>query len=135
MHRPTDSNLEPRLRKVAVDARRYPLLTFPPFCNGIGYYSSFSLLPKIVSTCPSHCTGVTKRPSIGMQTCFWDLEDVFLGSCLHSFTPRPFTDFKTPYFYYGKRDSPNLSKITPYAAVHPVKNSSEILQIFHKLHH
>ena len=65
---------------------QYPQKDFPPFMKGPLFLLSMPIVQKLALDCPYHCVGIDplKYRKREIKNCFWDLDDVFIGSCIKS---------------------------------------------------
>ena len=72
------------------------------------------------------------------SACFWTLEDVFFGSCIATFSNKPFTDFDLDMYNFsllgGVPSVESLNINDPPFAIHPVK-SARVLEKLHRFYH
>ena len=113
-------------RRWVVTQEEYPSQSYPPCCRGAFYFISTSLTSKIARNCPYHCTLQTNR-NVKSQNCFWKFEDVFLGSCLSSISPKPASVNVQNVFWLSDETEKPASLYESTAVIHPLKSVSDIL--------
>ena len=87
-----NSQIVRRSGKWGVSYQRYPFPRFPPHMRGGVIVLSMKVVHQMALDCPYICIGLElgKSHSYGGKSCFWDFEDVFIGSCVASTQKKTF---------------------------------------------